>query len=458
MADEADEMNWVEVKEAVEKCTKTVEDYRKEVEEVKGSIDPAKQEKMDRNLTKALEGMNEVTLSLEKSAEVSEKMQQRLDDAELVLAKGNTSKDGDSLRTKFDDMQASWLRNGNDVSGIDMKEFKDGVIESVIENELCQKDGIQVDALRHEMKSMVAGSNPDGGYFVTPDMRGRIETRAFRTSPIRQLATVTNTTKDSVEWILDDDEAGFEWVGEVQSRSTTDTPQVGKVIIPVHEMAAKPKISQKLIDDAGFDIESWLSQKVSDRFGRGENTAFVAGDGVLKPRGFLDYADANAAVTYDGADAYERGKLGSFEIDINAGNDDVVADGLKEFQSILKPEYDGNAAWLLNHKLFGQKIVTLKDSNNQYLLRFGDSLREGDTLRLLGKRVVLANDMPASGASGTYPIAYGDFREGYMIVDRIGIRVLRDPYTDKPFIQFYTTKRTGGAVVNFDALKRIKQA
>lgn len=455
----ADDTGHIEVKELVENFGKTITEIRERLDGVEDKIDPKNQKAMDKALEKAAGELQEVALKQKVNDAASAKMLEQIEDMELTIARGGfkSAGDGEFARTKFDDMQNKFLRNGSDDSA-ECKEFADGVIDSIVEQELSMKSGPQVDLMKMKMKSLVSGSNPDGGFFITPDMRGRIDARAFRTSPMRALATVTNTVTDSVEWTLDDAEADAGWVGEVTSRPDTGTPDVGRVTIPLHELYAQPSLSQRLIDDAGFDVEGWIVKKVADRFGRLENTAFVIGDGAAKARGFLNYGDANAGVSYDNADAYERHKLGSFGLDIEGGTDVVVAGGLKEFQSILKPEYAGGANWVMSHKLFGQKIVTLKDSTGQFLLRFGDSLRAGDTPQLLGRPVVMANDMPDSGSSGTYPIAYGDFKDSYMIVDRIGVRVLRDPFTNKPFVRFYTTKRTGGAVINFDALKRIKQS
>lgn len=314
-------------------------------------------------------------------------------------------------------------------------------------NDLAVKSfrGLTADEVAVEVKNLVAGSNPDGGYFIRPDISSKMVKRIFETSPMRSLADVITSNSDSVEMIIDDNElADGGWVGEVDARGDTGTPKIGKLIIEAHEIFAQPKATQKMLDDAGFDVEAWLQSKVVDRITRSENTAFVVGDGSQKPKGFLAYADAAAANTY------ERGKLGTLT---TAGAGTIDGDDLINLQNLVKEAYQANATWAMNRTTFGA-ISRLKDSTGQYIFqtRF---LNEMPNMVLLGKPVVFMDDMPVV-ATNALSVAYGDFRQSYTIVDRFGFRVLRDPYTLKPYIRFYTTKRTGGDVTSYDGLKRLR--
>lgn len=301
-------------------------------------------------------------------------------------------------------------------------------------------------AVRAEMS---VGSDPDGGYSVTPDMTGRIVQRVYETSPMRQVATVVTIGTDALEGFNDLDEAAAAWVGEKQTREETGTPGLGKWSIPVHEQAAMPKTTQKLLDDSMFNIEEWLSAKVSDKFARSENAAFMVGDGVLKPRGLFAYptaatADATRAWgTFQHIASGTSGTLGS-----------TPSDKLIDLVFAVKAVYRGNANWMLSRAVLAD-VRKLKDGDDTYLWQPDFTQRQGGTL--LGYPIVEAEDAPAKAAN-SLSIAFGDFREAYTIVDRIGIRVLRDPLTSKGFVKFYTTKRVGGGAINFEAVKFMKLA
>lgn len=298
-----------------------------------------------------------------------------------------------------------------------------------------------------ERKAMSVGVDPDGGYFVTPDTSGRIVSRVFDLSPIRQIANVQAISSDRLEGIEDVNEASGGWVGETGTRSDTNTPQVGKYEIPAHEMYAQPKATQKLLDDSAVDIEAWLSGKVGDKLARIEGAAFVVGNGVAKPRGFTTYT---TAATADSSRAW-----GQLEHVISGANGAFAAsnpaDVLFTLEGAFKPAYLMNAKWVTRRSVI-TAVRKFKGSDNNYLWQPG--LAAGKPATLIGYPIVMAEDMPTL-ATGSLSMALGDFNMGYQIVDRLGIRVLRDPYTDKPYVKFYTTKRTGGAVVQFEAIKFI---
>lgn len=286
-----------------------------------------------------------------------------------------------------------------------------------------------------DAKSMSVGSDPDSGYFVTPFMSPRILSIVYESSPIRQIATVETISTDAVEYPVDDGEAGAGWVGEQETRPETGTPQVGVQRIPVHEMYASPKATQKLLEDASVNVEAWLANKIGQKFGRLEATGFVAGNGVKKPRGFTTYPSGTA-----------RGQI---EQIVSGNATDLSFDGLIKLTMALKEEYVGGASFLMRRASVGN-VLLMKDGNGQYIWRLDN--QAGKPSILLGHEVYQAADMPAVGA-GALAVAFGNFKQGYTIVDRLGISTLRDPYTAKPFVVFYTRKRVGGDVTNFEAIK-----
>lgn len=299
-----------------------------------------------------------------------------------------------------------------------------------------------------EVKALQVGVDADGGYYVPADTTGRIVTRVFDLSPIRAIAAVQPISSDRLEGIADLDEAGDGWVGETETRADTKTPQIGKYEIVAYEHYAQPKATQKLLDDASVDIEGWLSAKVADRFARREGTAFVVGTGVASPKGFAMYA---TAATADASRAW--GTLEHVSTGVNsdfAGSN--PADILFDVEGAFKPAYLNGASWVTRRSVI-TKIRKFKGTDNNYLWLPG--LAAGKPSTLIGYPIVMAEDMPAL-AAGSLSLALGNFKEGYQIVDRLGIRTLRDPYTDKPYVKFYSIRRVGGGVVNFEVIKFVR--
>ena len=295
-----------------------------------------------------------------------------------------------------------------------------------------------------ERKALSVGTDPDGGYVVNPDLSGRIVMKVFETSPMRAYASIQVISSDALEGLFDLNEASSGWVGETDSRGETNTPQLGKWRIPAHELYAKPKATQKLLDDASINMEAWLASKVSEKFARDEANAFVVGNGVNKPRGFLTYS---SGTTLPGTiERFDTGVNGAFAAAPNGG--DVLINALYG----LKQQYRANATWFMNRATL-KLTRKLKDSDGAYL--WSPGIAAGQPASLLGYPVASFEDMP-DPATDSLSIAVGDMREAYQIVDRLGIRTLRDPYSAKPYVEFYTTKRVGGDVVNFEAIKLIE--
>ena len=287
-----------------------------------------------------------------------------------------------------------------------------------------------------EKKTLSVGNNNDGGYLVTHQMSNEMIRAIFETSPMRQLASLTSISSDALEIIEDYDEAYAGWTHETETRTETKTPQINKKVIMVHEIYAQPKATQKLVDDASIDIEAWLAEKIVDVFSRKENAAFINGDGIGKPKGILSYPSGT--------------KWNEIEQIASGENGAITSEGIFKLYYSLKEIHAVKAKFLMSRAAV-QALRMLKDTRSgKYLWQ--PSLEAGTPDSLLGAEVVQSPDMPAL-TQGALAIAFADFKAAYQIVDRQGIRVLRDPFTDKPFVKFYTTKRVGGDVTNFQAIK-----
>ena len=304
-------------------------------------------------------------------------------------------------------------------------------------------------AAEPELKSLVVNSDTNGGYLVMPEFGGVIKTYAYETSPIRQLASTTTIGTDTLEYVLDNDTNTSSWVGETAARNNTTTPAFAKLDIYVNELASNPAVTQKLLDDAMFDVEAWLAGKVAEEFGRKEATAFVSGTGVFQPKGFLSYAASGAST---------QATVNAQQIEqVNTGDPaNFTYTGLVNLQNALKEVYQPNAVFLFR-RASNANLMQIKDGIGRPIFNMVFDKNVGLQPTLMGQPCYYAADVPAIAANAL-AMAYGDFRKGYQIVDRAGIRILRDPYTNKPYINFYTPKRVGGAVVNCEAIKIQKMA
>ena len=299
-----------------------------------------------------------------------------------------------------------------------------------------------------EQKAMQAGSDPDGGYMLPHSTVGRTVAKLYEQSIMRQICDVQTISTDKIEGLVDNNEADAGWVSELGTRSDTTTPQLGKWEIQAHEMYAMPKASQKILDDAATDVEGWLAGKVADKFGRVEGTAFWAGTGVGQPRGLAAYT---TAATADATRSW-----GEFEHIITGANGDFHTtqfDPVVNMIGAFKDQYLNNAQFVMRRSVRTKARLLKESTTNRYLWEPG--MQVGSPERLMGYPVRVDEYMPAL-ATGSLSLAFGDFKQAYQIVDRMGIRTLRDPFTAKPYVVFYSTKRTGGGAVNFEAVKFIK--
>lgn len=299
---------------------------------------------------------------------------------------------------------------------------------------------------------MSTDSAPDGGFMVVPYLSPVMTERLQAISPMRNLARTEIIATDVFEEIADTGAAGAEWVAEREARGDTDSPTLHKLSVPVHEISAMPRVTQRLLDDSTFDLAAWLTGRISQSFARKEGNAFINGDGVNKPRGILQYDtsdDDDDTRAWGAIQTTPTGKSDGFLAPTTSVS---PADALLDVVYSIKPEYRAGASWIMNRKT-AAIARKFKDTDGRFL--WADSIAAGEPPRLLGFPVALDEEMPDVGA-GTTPIAFGDFASGYIIVDRTGLRMLRDPFTDKPNVRFYTTKRVGGAVFNSEAIKLLR--
>lgn len=287
-----------------------------------------------------------------------------------------------------------------------------------------------------EIKALATDSDPDGGYLLPRNVRAGIVEKLVEFSPIRGLATIESIgLGDNLEVPKEGStNFGSGWTSERASRTETVTGTFALDKIPTFEQYAAPRATQKMLDDTSFDIEGWISRKVKDRFAILEGTAFVSGNGVTQPEGLLTNADI---------------------AEVNSGDANLLtADGLISLFYALPEAYAKNGTFVLRRAAV-KSIRLFKDSQNQYLWQ--PALSSSAPATVLGQPYVEAADMPTV-AAGNYPVLFGDFKAGYVIVDRQDVRVLRDPYTAKPFVEFYTTRRVGGQVVLAEAIVKQKVA
>lgn len=299
-----------------------------------------------------------------------------------------------------------------------------------------------------EMKALSAGTDADGGYIVPSETEQTIDRILAKASPMRSLSTVRQIGANVYKKPITTTGAATGWVGETASRTQTDSPTLSVIDFPAMELYAMPAATQTLLDDSQVNVEQWLAEEVQTVFAEQEGAAFVTGDGSSKPKGFLDYTNVADA-------SWAWGKLGY----VASGADGAFAssdpaDALLDLAYAPKQAYRANGRWVMNRKT-ESALRKLKDTSDAYIWQPGNA--PGEAATLFGYGVTEVEDMPDI-ASNSFSIAFGDFARGYLIVDRVGIRVLRDPYSAKPYVLFYTTKRVGGGVQNFEAIKLMKFA
>ncbi|MEP4038927.1 phage major capsid protein [Pseudophaeobacter sp.] len=294
-----------------------------------------------------------------------------------------------------------------------------------------------------ESKALSTTVNSDGGYLVDPQTSETVKSVLQSTASIRAVATVVSVEATSFDVLIDHSDTGAGWATETDPTVESGTPVIDRITIPLHELSALPKASQRLLDDSAFDIEGWLAGRIADKFSRAEAAAFLNGDGMDKPTGILTHPTVEN-------DSWSWGSLGY----VPSGEDGGIGDGdaIIDLVYALGAQYRANASFVMNSKTAGL-VRKLKDADGRFL--WSDGLAAGVPARLLGYPVLIAEDMP-DAASDSLSLAFGDFAAGYTIAERPDLRVLRDPFSAKPHVLFYATKRVGGDVSDFAAIKLLK--
>jgi HK97 family phage major capsid protein len=307
-------------------------------------------------------------------------------------------------------------------------------------------DGLR--GLTLEGKALSTAVAADGGYLVDPQTAERIQSLLLSTSSLRSIANVVQVEATSFDVIVDRSEVGSGWATETAATTETATPVIERISIKLHELAAMPKASQRLLDDSAFDVEGWLAEKIATRFMRAEAAAFINGDGVDKPKGILlPTKVADATWTWGNIGYVPTGAAADFAA-VNP------ADCIINLVYALGADYRANGTFLMNSKTVGA-VRKMKDADGRFL--WSDGLAAGEPSRLMGYPVVVSEDMPDIAANA-YAVAFGDFRAAYTIAERPDLRILRDPFSAKPNVLFYANKRVGGDITDFAAVKLLKIA
>jgi HK97 family phage major capsid protein len=299
-----------------------------------------------------------------------------------------------------------------------------------------------------ELKAGLSTASNSAGYVVPEQTERAIARRLMEGSPMREIATVRTVGAGVFRKPVSTQGVAAGWVAETAARPETDPATLALLEFPSADLYASPAATQSLLDDAMIDLDEWLAAEVEDAFAAQETAAFVTGDGVNKPKGFLSYPIAADASAVWGQIGYvASGGAGAFA-------PSSPADRLIDLVYAPKAQYRPNGRFVMNRKTVSA-VRKFKDADGNYIWQ--PAQRAGETASLLGYRVTEIETMPDIAANSA-AIAFGDFQRGYLIVDRAGVRVLRDPYSAKPYVLFYTTKRVGGGVQDFDALKVMKFA
>tara|TARA_B100001939_G_scaffold262608_1_gene229696 strand:+ start:4545 stop:5744 length:1200 start_codon:yes stop_codon:yes gene_type:complete len=375
-------------------------------------------------------------------------------DQRLTELEGNGRADGlteeklDRLNEEMTRLQGvvNRLHQAAQRPGFDQKQTTEEAPDKAFYNGFIRKGQLPVT----DRKALNTGVDAEGGYAVPVELDRDLEKRLRDLSPIRAECHVVNIGSANYKKLVNLGGVTSGWVAETGNRLETDAPQLAEIAPPLGEIYANPAATQTMLDDAYFDVEAWLAEELAEEFALQENTAFVNGDGLNKPKGFLTYATSAAG---DGARPF--GQLQTLATGVSgdwpaANPSDILVDLVHS----LKPGYRAGGKFYLNTTLLAE-IRKFKDADGNYLWRPG--LERGMAQTLLGYPVVEVADMPDKAAD-SLSLAFANMKRAYTVTDRLGTRILRDPYSQKPYVHFYTTKRVGGAVTNDQAIKLLQFA
>ena len=305
-------------------------------------------------------------------------------------------------------------------------------------------DGLRT--LEVEAKGLNTQVAAEGGFLIDPQTSDRIDTVLNSGASLRALSNVVQVEASAYDVLIDQGDIGAGWIDEVSPITETQAPTLDRISIPLHELSASPKASQRVLDDTAFDVEAWLADRIADRFLRAESEAFVSGTGVNQPTGFLTKPTiANASWAWGNIGYVATGTPGDFD-------PNNPADVLVDLVYSLNAEYRAGAAFIMNSKTAGE-VRKMKDNQGRFLWMEG--LQAAQPPLVVGYPVLIVEEMPDIGVDA-HAIAFGNFRKGYTIAERPDLRILRDPYSSRPNITFFASKRVGGDVSDFAAIKTLK--
>ncbi len=442
------EPNLSDVKSAIESGNRLFEEFKSTVEtqiaeiKAKGTADPLLQQKLDK-LNAAMDQHSALNEKLIETRAIVDRLA-----TQGLQVEGKGADEQKALKRFNGELKSAAMAAGRAFTPVDENGFK---AYNEAFDTLLRKGANDLSDV--EKRALSVGNDVNGGYLVSPDANGRIVARIYETSPMRLYAAQQTISTDALEGAVDLDEASVGWVSELGTRSESSTPPVPKPWrIPVHEAYSEPRISQKLVEDANVDVVSWLAKKTADKFARLYNAAFVTGDGVGKPRGFASYttaATADASRSWGVFEHNATGSNGAF------GADPAHVTDLVELIHATKDHIAAKAAFYMNRTTLGY-LRTKTDASSAGKFIYIPSFQAGLPDQVMGYPVRRLQDMATYTTTDALAIAFGDMEECYQIVDRLGLSVLVDPYTAKPYIKYYTRGRVGGDVLNFEAMKFIK--
>lgn len=416
---------------------------KSEIDRTEGKVNAELQAKFDRLTADIATRQEEMDKAHQELKAKDQAAQQRMDELDVLMQRHATAGTADNGKAE-EELKAFVMSISHDTQGKDhavakrIEELRSSLPEyRKAFDKYLRVNGNHSNLSPEDQKALSVGSEPDGGFAVTPTMATRIVERLYESSPLRALASVQTITSDALEMMVDRfDTTTAGWESETTAGAETDTPKMAKCRIPVHVQYCRPTATQQLLEDAAINVEAWLGRKAADKLARDEATAFVSGTGVGQPTGFL---------TYDSGTAW--GQIEQVAMGLAA---DLTTDGFVKVKYALKEQYLNRGTWLMNRDAVMDAML-LKDGTGNYIWK-PSMLAADPTATILGAPVRMASDMPVVAANAL-AVAYADWAEAYQIVDRLGITVIRDPYTKKPYVEFYFRKRVGGDVVNFEAIK-----
>lgn len=421
------------VADALDKIATAFDEYKKtndaRIEAVKSG---ASTEALDAKLAKIdehIDGLNEVKSKMEK-------METKL--ARPGALDGGRQEGESKEAVEYRHAFLDWMRAPGD------HERQQKTAAAAKQLEAKNRDGRETRATQ-----TVTSTGSAGGFALPEIIERQIARLSVDISPIRQIATVRTVGSPDYKELFDINGAGFEWVGETDPRSQTNTPDLAEVAPTFGTASAKPQASEESLDDLFFDVENWLTMSAAEAIAQGEGAAFVSGNGTKKPTGFL--AGPTPVTTADSSRAF--GTL-QYIASGQAAALPTSADVFYDLVYSLRARYRNNAQWVTS-KLVLAALRKYKDTSGQYLWQ--PALTAGQPATFMGYGITEAEDMPAVGA-GAFSLAFGDFKEGYLIADRVGMRITRDEITTPGFVKFYVRKRVGGKIRNSQAIKLLKIA